>query len=456
MTYRTYLPMIALIAGITASLTFGFPLAIGILLGLVVTMVTVKSLGYSYREQARFGWDGLLQAKPVLVILFLVGLLIPLLMMGGTIPAIIYYGLSMVNVEYLFTISFALTAAVSYLLGTSVGTLSTIGLSLLGIAHAAQMPMGLMAGALISGAMVGERFSPISSSRLLVISSVQAGERIGRYSLATGLVGVGITTVLFLAFDLWTGNASADSMITGYQELLRQHFPLSFLPLLPLIVLIGAFAFRVKAIHALALGIICAAVIVLVTHPVEWTAFFKAMLFGYELGSGTKLDALVHGGGMLAILQVLLLISLAGFMNGILNKANLMEPIVNKLMGKTENTFVLVTKSVALSLFVVVISCNQTIPILILGSTLLNRFARLPDGNQLLGRTMLDSTLVMPVLIPWNGLAMVMSVTLGVPTAHALPYLFFTLILPIVTILFACFHPAGKPDQRVNPTHSTA
>ncbi|NGQ95093.1 sodium:proton antiporter [Brevibacillus sp. SYP-B805] len=456
MTFRMYVPVIALIAGIAASLSLSFPLALGILFALLVTLAAVKGLGYSYREQLQFGWEGVRQAKPVLSILFLVGLLIPLLMMGGTIPAIIYYGLSIVNVDYLFVLSFALTALVSCLLGTSVGTLSTVGLSLMGIAHAAQMPLGMMAGALISGAMVGERFSPLSSSRLLVISSVKADARIERYSITTGGIAVGLSAIFFLALDLWMKHAPADSMIASYQELLRRYFSPSLVPLLPLVILIGSFALRVKATRALGYGIASAALLVTFTHPAGWTAFVKAMLFGYELGSGTKLDALVHGGGMLAILQVLLLISLAGFMNGILNKAQLMEPLVDRLIGKTDSVPVLVTKSVMLSLVVVIISCNQTIPILILGTTLQNRFARFPDGSLLFGRTMLDSTLVMPVLIPWNGLAMVMSVTLGVPTIQTLPYLCFGLVLPLVTILFSRYHRAGKTDGFASSSRSTA
>jgi Na+:H+ antiporter, NhaC family len=141
---------------------------------------------------------------------------------------------------------------------------------------------------------------------------------------------------------------------------------------------------------------------------------------------------------------VLVLISLAGFLNGILNKANLLAPLVDRLMGETKRPAVFAGKAVLLSLLVVAISCNQTIPLLVLGSTLLERFSRLEAGKVLLGRTMLDSTLVMPVLIPWNGLAMVMAVTLGVSTVETLPYLFFPLLLPIVTIVTArSFQTAG-------------
>lgn len=437
MTIQTYLPFASLIAGIVASLLLGFPLSLGIVFAILVTLLSVKRIGYTYQEQFQFGWVGIKQTKPVLTILFLVGLLIPLLMMGGTIPAIIYYGLMIVNVNYLLILSFLLTSAVSYLLGTSVGTLSTIGLSLLGIAHAGGVPLGMIAGALISGAMVGERFSPISSSRLLVLSSVEVSEEVDRRSHGTALLAVGVSAAFFLLLDLWRENASATEMIAGYQELLQQYFSVAFVPLIPLIVLVGSFALRIKAVPALAYGIITSALLVLFTHPMEWGTFISFMLNGYELHSQTKLDELVHGGGMKAILQVLLLISLAGFMNGILNKANLLTPFVDRVMGKTENKTVLVAKSVALSLFVVIISCNQTIPILVLGSTLLSRFAALPNGKQLLGRTMLDSTLVMPVLVPWNGLAMVMSVTMGVPTVDSLPYMLFSFVLPLITIWFS-------------------
>jgi Na+:H+ antiporter, NhaC family len=444
MNVLTVLPVLSLIAGIALSLSFGFPLFLGMVFAILVTLVSVNRLGYSWRELFAFGWDGVKQTKPVLLILFLVGLLIPLLMMGGTIPAIIYYGLSVVDVRCLLVLSFLLTAATSFLLGTSVGTLSTIGLSLMGIAHTAGVPGGIVGGALISGAMVGERFSPISSSRLLVLSSVSMTEEEERRTNRPALFTVGACALLFLLIDLLRSQTGEAGTIGYYQELLRRFFSVGWLPLVPLIVLIGSFALRVRAIPALLFGIAAAAALVLATSPLDTGTIVRSVLSGYELHSGTPLDQLVHGGGMASILNVLVLISLAGFLNGILNKANLLAPLVDRLMGETKRPAVFAGKAVLLSLLVVAISCNQTIPLLVLGSTLLERFSRLEAGKVLLGRTMLDSTLVMPVLIPWNGLAMVMAVTLGVSTVETLPYLFFPLLLPIVTIVTArSFQTAG-------------
>ncbi|MGE5704781.1 MAG: Na+/H+ antiporter NhaC family protein [Clostridia bacterium] len=445
-TLRGYLPLIALIACIIICLSTGTPLAYGLFAAVLVTVWSVRGLGYTYQQQFQFGWNGLKQTKPVLAILFLVGLLIPLMMMAGTIPAIIYYGLSIVNVDYLFILAFLLTASVAYLLGTSVGTLSTIGLSLIGIAHAAQVPLPMIAGALISGAMVGERFSPLSSSRLLVLASIEADEKIGRFARSTGLAATVATAMLFLLLDLLREKASAGDVISSYQQLLEQYFHVSWLNLIPLLVLLGSFGFRVKAIHALFYGIVASAVLLLFTNPPQGAAFVRAMLYGFELNSQTKLDQLVHGGGMMAILAVLVLISLAGFMNGILNKANLLAPVINRLMGDTVNQVSLVIKSVVLSFIVIVISCNQTIPILVLGASLPERFRQLPQGNELLGRTMLDATLIMPPLVPWNGLAMVMGVTLGISTIETLPYMWFLLLLPLVTILFTRFASSKQVD----------
>ncbi|MGM0713740.1 Na+/H+ antiporter NhaC family protein [Brevibacillus parabrevis] len=428
-------PILAMIAGIVLSLSLGLPIAWGIVFAILVTLVSVRKLGFSVRQQFGFGWEGVKKTKPVLMILFLVGVLIPLLMMGGTIPAIIYYGLSIVNVDYLFVLSFLLTGAVSYLLGTSVGTLSTIGLSLMGIAHAAGISPAITGGALISGAMVGERFSPISSSRLLVLSNVGMTEAQDGKTRRPAMLATGICAALFLALDLFRSQAGSGEMIQMYQELLTSHFSINWLLMLPLLVLIGSFALRIKAVTALLLGIVVSAVMVLVHGQLDGSTFFSAMLNGYELHSGTRLDQLVHGGGMVAILNVLLLIVLAGFLNGILNQAQILAPIVDKWMGETKNPTLLVAKATALSLLVIIISCNQTIPILVLGTTLLDRFSQWSKGRELLGKTMLDSTVVMPVLIPWNGLSMMMALTLGVPTVQTLPFVFFSILLPIVTIL---------------------
>ncbi|MCM3078508.1 Na+/H+ antiporter NhaC family protein [Brevibacillus invocatus] len=428
-------PISSLIVGIVLSLTLGFPLSWGILFAILVTLVSVKKLGFSWGQQFSFGWDGIRQTKPVLIILFLVGLLIPLLMMGGTIPAIIYYGLSIVNVEYLLVLSFILTSVVSYLLGTSVGTLSTIGLSLMGIAHAADLSAGMVGGALICGAMVGERFSPISSSRMLVLSHVGMTEKQDRATQGAARLTTIICAVLFLVLDLFREQAGSGDSIRMYQELLTSHFSISWGALIPLFVLIAVFAFRVKAIYALLCGVVASLVLVLSGGPITLSTLAGTILYGYEPQTGTLLDELVHGGGMISILSVLLLIVLAGFLNGILNKANLLTPFVERMMGVTKNKIALVGKSMAISLLVVMISCNQTIPILVMGSTLIGRFSQFTRGKEFLGKTMLDSTLVMPVLIPWNGLAMVIAISLGVSTIETLPFLFYSLLLPIVTLI---------------------
>ncbi|MGG1660945.1 Na+/H+ antiporter NhaC family protein [Brevibacillus sp. NRS-1366] len=336
MSMAAVLPILSLIAGIVLSLTIGFPLSLGIVFAIMVTLVSVRSLGYSWKQQFAFGWDGVKQTKPVLLILFFVGLLVPLLMMAGTIPAIIYYGLSIINVNYLLVLAFLLTAAVSYLLGTSVGTLSTIGLSLMGIAHTAGISPAIVAGALISGAMVGERFSPISSSRLLVLANVGMTEAQDVRTRRPALFTVGICAVLFLLFDLFRGPAGSTDTIPMYQELLVSQFSVNWILVLPLIALITSFALRVKAAAALVYGIIASAVLVVIKGNLDAKTFVSSMLNGYVLHSGTPLDKLVHGGGMTSILGVLTLIILAGFLNGILNKANLLTPIVDKLMGDTK------------------------------------------------------------------------------------------------------------------------
>lgn len=437
MTFSHYVPIISLILSIAACLVMKLPLAVALAVTVLITLLTVSRMGFTFRQQTTMGWRGVKQTKPVLIILSLVGILIPLLMMSGTIPGIIYYGLEVVNTKYLLIIAFLLTSSVSYLLGTSVGTLSTAGLALIGIAQAAQVPLGMMAGALISGAMVGERFSPVSSSRILAVSSIDGDERIDRFARKTGIIGFLLTAGIFLILDLVREKSSAIEVIQSYQDLLTSHFTINLMTLLPLVMMILSFVMRVKAVPALALGIASSFVLMLLNRPVQVTEFGKSMLYGLNLQSGTVLDSLVHGGGLINIITVLILISLAGFLNGILQEANLLPPIIDKLMGETKTIGNLVFKSVLLSLFVIIISCNQTIPLLVLGGTLRPRFSAFESGKNWLGRTMLDATLVMPVLVPWNGLAMVMSITLGVATTTALPFLFFSLLLPVITILFA-------------------
>lgn len=319
MSLLYYVPIVTLILGILFSLLLDFPIPAILAVTILVTLFVGKRLGYPLHSQIRAGLQGIKQTKSVLYILALVGILIPLLMMSGTIPGIIYYGLGVVNISYLLVIGFLLTSLVSYLLGTSVGTLSTIGLSIIGIAHASQISLSMVAGALISGAMVGERFSPVSSSRLLAISSIEGdAERISSISRKTGLLAFGVTGVLFLGLDMFRTNGAGTDIIENYQHLLQTYFPISLLSLTPLAAIIGSFLFRIKAIPSLLIGILVSFVLLILQRPIGIQEFVSSMFLGFDLKSGTVLDELVHGGGMIPILTVLLLIALAGFLNGIL------------------------------------------------------------------------------------------------------------------------------------------
>lgn len=143
-------------------------------------------------------WEGIKHTKEVMWILALVGVVIPVWTASGTIPYMIDLGLRIVDPSFFLTFSFVLSVCISMLLGTSTGTLSSVGIPLIGLAVLLQIPLPMVAGALVSGAFVGDRTSPFSSANRLVASSTGVSVKDLFKALLPTTIGAGVSPSLFL------------------------------------------------------------------------------------------------------------------------------------------------------------------------------------------------------------------------------------------------------------------
>ncbi|MDQ0921408.1 Na+/H+ antiporter NhaC family protein [Paenibacillus sp. V4I5] len=420
------------IIGLAAAYFLHIPLVIGFSLGLLTLAALIRRAGTSFRGILKSMWEGVKHTKEVIWILALVGVVIPTWTMSGTIPFMIDLGLSIVDPSFFLTFSFVLSVCISMVLGTSTGTLSSVGIPLIGLGLLLQIPLPMVAGALVSGAFVGDRTSPFSSANRLVASSTGVSMQVLFKALLPTTIGaLGVALGFFLVCDFSGEWHQSDISLHNQQFALG--FRYSLWLLLPVLVLLTSILLRFKTRNGFLLSIACAFAIGISLQQMTWHEWLHDMWFGYQ----SSLFKSLQTKGLSNMIELIALIALAGAYSGILEKYRILETYMQKLLGETSAS--LLSATVRTSLFGLglgLVSCTQTLPIMMTGRSLLPFWEERFPRNQL-ARVVADSSLILAAMIPWNMLAIVCGTIVGVPVLAYVGYAPFLWALPVCTLLWS-------------------
>lgn len=406
--------------GVLLSVGLHIPLVIGFTPGFIILVIQVRTKGLPAKNIAAICKRGVARAKGVILILLLVSFLLPSWYISGTIDQLVGISLHLITPEHFLVLSFVITMFFSMILGTSVGTLSSIGLPIISTAAALNMPLEMVAGALVSGAFVGDRTSPFSSAHQLLSHTVEVPVKRQFQSMLFSTVTAVAAGIFFFGFlDLtnteWKSAATAEF---HWSEL-------SLVKFLPPLLLIASVAFRVKIINAFLLSIGAACILAL-TGPTSFSSLVHSLVFGIE----------GLGGGLSNMYLLLLFLALAGAYNGLLEELSVIQPILDRWLSKSSSLFKDTLKTMGATLGITLIAANQTLPIILTGRSFLPHWEKYHSKEQL-ARVMADSSMLFPGMIPWSVLAIMCSTVLGVPLFSYLPYAVFIWVLPLVTLVLS-------------------
>lgn len=414
---------------ITTVFYFKIPLFIPLLIGYIFTLLIAVIYNVNLKEMWLASIKGIKSISAVFIILILVGVLIAIWSSSGTIDALVYYGLGVINPKYLIVTSFFSSLLVSMLLGTSVGTASTVGVAFMGMAHSLGFNPSLVAGALVSGAFVGDRTSPLSSAAHInsVVTETKYYNNI-KELMKTLIPVVLITTVIYLIL----GNTN-NSLDIDYNELVNQsreqllelYGTLSLWLLLPpLFILIVAF-FKVTIRNNLLIGSLIGAVLAYIYQEKTIFELVEYAVFGFHHPNGY-----VFGGGWNMFYQILLII-ISGAFYGLLESSGILSIVLQKIVSGFTDKLSIARKTMSISIYSALLSSTQTISILIPGKVMLKYYKEFNIDPKLLNRFISDSGMVVSGLIPWNLNAILLGIALNISVIDYLPYSFLLIILPI-------------------------
>ncbi len=391
--------------------------------------------------------DNIKTVGPAIIVLFLIGAVSGSWMVSGVVPTMIFYGMKLLSPSIFLFAACLICALVSLITGSSWTTVATVGIALVGIGTAHGYPVGWTAGAIISGAYFGDKISPLSDTTVLAssVGEVPLFTHI-RYMLITTIPSFTIALVIFLVISL-CHPAVGEAQAAAFADGLQQTFVISpWLLLVPLFTVV-LILLRLPAAVILFLSALMAGVVALFVQPSiinqigDGNAFRGLMLTFY---SGTSLDTgnetlsnLVQTRGMKGMLSTVFLIFCASAFGGSLTGSGMMHSLTTALAKGISGRRSLVSATVGTGLFSNIATGDQYLSIVLTGNIYKKLYKEKGFEGRLLSRSTEDSATVTSVLVPWNTCGMTQSMVLKVPTLDYLPYCFFNIISPLMSITVA-------------------
>ncbi|MFT5964821.1 MAG: NhaC family Na+:H+ antiporter [Flavobacterium sp.] len=391
-----------------------------------------------------------------ILILLMVGALAGTWLVSGIIPSMIYYGLQILSPAIFLPATLIICSIISIATGSSWTTSATVGIALIGVGGALGFDLGMVAGAVISGAYFGDKLSPMSDTTNL--APAMAGTDLFthiRYMTLTTIPTYLITLIIFICLGLSVeinGNVDIASLLSDIEA----SFTISpWLFLVPVIV-IGLIIKKTEPLIALLVGTLLAAIFSIIFQPqiINQIAGVEQMTF--ESGYKAVMDAitgkvviqtenktladLFTSGGMQKMLGTIWLIICAMVFGGIMDAIGALSRISQTLLKMAHTTFGLFASTVGSCMALNITASDQYLAIVVPGKMFAKAYEDKGLAPENLSRTLEDAGTVTSVLIPWNTCGAYQSGTLGVSTIDYLPYAFFNLMSPFMTLIFAAFN----------------
>lgn len=408
-----------------------------------------------------------------ILILLLIGAVAGSWMVSGVVPTMIYYGMKVIFPSIFLFACCAICALISVMTGSSWTTIATVGVALIGIGTAQGYEPGWIAGAIISGAYFGDKVSPLSDTTVLASSSTETPLFTHiKYMMITTVPSFTIALVIFLIVSIL--HQSPDSLQTAdFSNDLLHTFNIS-----PWLLLVPVFtgiliARKVPAILTLFVASVLAGIFALIFQPhilgsiasealpdrsmqLSFLDGFKGLFISYYGSTAVEtgneaLNALVSTRGMTGMMSTIFLIISAVTFGGVLVGSGMLQSLTDMLTKYIKRRVTMVSSTVGTGIFANMITGDQYLSIILTSSLYKKLYKDRGYESQLLSRSVEDSATVVSVLIPWNSCGMTQATVLKVATLDYLPYCFFNLISPLMSIFISAigYKIVRKSDKKL-------
>lgn len=406
--------------------SLNYSILYALVFGVFIFSLFAKYKGIKWKQILILISKGAKTTKNILIVFILIGILTSLWRSCGTIPYIIGYSVNIIKPGIFILMIFLLNALISLLTGTSFGTAATMGVICITMANASGINPAVAGGAMLSGAFFGDRCSPVSTSALLVseVTGTNLYSNI-KAMIKTAIIPFSIVCLIYLVIGLFTtqDNSTSD-LISEFSN----DFKLSWLTLLPALIIVLFSLLRINVKWTMIASIIVASIIAITLQERTFTEILKTSFFGYTTNN-SNIAGMLNGGGILSMIKVSAIVCISAsyselfIVTGMLDFIEKKVKVWAKRIGNYSATLIT-------SLFTSSISCNQVLAII-----LTNQICR---GNYKENKSMAvdleDSAVVIPPLIPWSIASAVPITTTGSPML-SIVFSFFLILLPLWRVI---------------------
>ena len=456
---QAFIPIVSLVSMLTINvLVFGSgatdgPNQIALIMAASVAGIISWRLGHSWEAIESSIVKSISSAMGAMLILLVIGSLSGAWLLSGIVPAMIYYGLKILNPTIFLFAACIVCCIVSLATGSSWSTIATVGIALLGIGKTLGIHDGVIAGALISGAYFGDKMSPLSDTTNL--APAMAGTDLFthiRYMVNTTAPTLAITLLIFFVWGFTldsSGTVNTDDVLKSIDAAFNLSPLLFIVPALVLFMIVK----KVPAVPALLVGAILGGVFAVIFQPQiiqqisgisdnptksAFVAVMKSMAMSINIKTdNAMITQLLYSGGMAGMLNTIWLILGAMIFGGVMESCGLLMRIVEEIIKYANSTGSLVLSTTVTSIFFNLTAGDQYMAIAIPGRMFADTYKKQGYKPELLSRTLEDAGTVTSVLVPWNTCGATQAKVLGISTWTYAPYCFFCIISPIMTVLQA-------------------
>lgn len=447
----------AIVLVLIVMINIGVNTTMSVFAGVIVAVIITKILGIPWKEVEKFIISTAADCMPTFLIVIMVGMLVGIWMAGGTVPSLMYYGMMVISPKILVPLAFVLCALTSEFTGTSFGSVATMGLAMVGIASTTSIPIPLVVGAIVSGAWLGDKMSPLSDTTNLAsgVSKVPLYDHIHSMQFTTLPAGL-VALILFTIAGLhYSGGAMDMAQQKLIMETLSKNFNINLLLILPAILVILVSVFKLPSLLGMGLAVCVSVIFAMLFQGVNFVDLMNFAFNGFSIKTGVAIvDPMLNRGGVLSMAELLVTFMVASVMGAIITSTGILEVLAqNVLLKFIKNKSILVLVTLIYCYIVNFLTAGgQTVSIIVTEQTFESTFDDMNINRKVLSRTLEDAGTLSAPIVPWGVATIYVMGVLGCSNAY-IPYAWFIFIVPIFSMVCA-ITGIGMWDKEGKPLRS--
>jgi len=412
-------------------------------------------LRFKWQDMERGIVDSIHKAMPAILIMLCVGILIGAWISAGTIPMIIFYGLKLISPKFFLVTACFVCSLTSIATGTSWGTIGTLGVAFMGIAIAMEIPVGPAAGAIVAGAFFGDKMSPFSD--VTNLAPVAAGSNLFDHikhmiwsATPAWLIGLFIYFLIGLGYEAKTIETEKITLIT---QTLKANFNFNILLLLPMLIVFYFAVTKKPTLPGMLLSSFVAGALAVIFQKASLPDIATAMNSGFQSSTGYgPVDNLISRGGMMSMMETLLVAFTAFCFGGIMQKTGLLSIILDRVMKFANKVWSIVLTTIASSIVTALITGSSYLSMILPGELLAPVYKKNNLAAKNLSRIIEESGAIIVPLIPWSMAGVYITATLGVDTFTYAPWAIMNYTAVIILTVFGFTKFTMAPKIREDET----